>query len=205
MNTTQSETQKNRAAGYLKWKYRADFAVALVTLLLAGLPMLLIGILVRLDSKGPAIFAQPRVGKDEKLFSCYKFRTMRSDTPHQLSTAAFTDSGKYITRMGHFLRKTSIDELPQLVNILRGEMSFIGPRPLIPEEEAVHAMRRERGVYALRPGISGYAQVNGRDFVSDEEKAALDAYYLEHVSLKTDAGVLLKTVVNVLKKKDIQN
>ncbi|MBQ6421088.1 MAG: sugar transferase [Clostridia bacterium] len=206
MNQSGNAEKKNKKTdAYLTWKHRLDIVFAFLALCALAPFMLLLVLLIRLDSRGPAIFTQMRVGQNEKLFPCYKFRTMLKDSPHHLASADFSEAQNYITRVGKLLRKTSLDELPQLINILRGEMSFIGPRPLIPEETQVHELRRKYGVYALRPGISGYAQVNGRDFVSDEEKARLDDYYLNHLSLRLDVKVLVDTVVNVIRKKDIQN
>ena len=180
-----------------------DLAFAVPALLLAGIPMLIIALIIRLDTRDSALFTQTRVGRNGKEFACYKFRTMRKDAPRYRATKDFADADAFITRTGKFLRNTSIDELPQLINIIRGDMSFIGPRPLIPAETKVHALRERYGVYQLRPGISGYAQVNGRDMVTDEQKAALDRWYLEHFSLKTDIKILFFTVFKVLSRENI--
>ena len=180
-----------------------DLLFALLALLFAGLPMALLALAVRLDSKGEAVFRQERIGRDMKPFYCLKFRTMKKDAPRNLATKELPDPDAYITRVGKVLRKTSLDELPQLINILKGEMSFIGPRPLIPEETEVHRLREQYGVYVLRPGISGYAQIHGRDMVSDEEKARMDRVYLERFSFREDVKIFFGTIWNVLQKTDI--
>lgn len=164
------------------------------------LPLLLvIALLIRLDSRGSALFIQERAGRYHRPFKIYKFRTMRADTPH-LSTEEMQRSGlNPITRLGGFLRRTSLDELPQLINIIKGEMSFIGPRPALMTQENVLRLREQAGVDRLKPGITGYAQVTGRDNLSDEEKVSRDAYYLQHVGLKMDIMVLLQTFTSVFR------
>ncbi len=194
---------KTPSRGYGALKRAMDLVFSFLLLLLAGIPMLLIALVIRLDTHGSAIFTQTRIGRGGKEFACYKFRTMRTDAPHYCAKKDLENADVFITRTGKILRNTSIDELPQLFNILRGDMSFIGPRPLIPEETKVHRLRESYGVYQLRPGISGYAQVHGRDMISDEEKAALDRYYLEHFSFFTDMKILFGTVFKVLRAEDI--
>ena len=129
---------------------------------------------------------------------------MKSTAPHDCPTKDFSGGEQYITKFGRFLRDSSIDELPQLFQVLTGKMSLIGPRPLIPQEEAVHKMREQAGVYQLRPGMTGWAQVNGRDLVGDEEKVRLDEEYLHNVGLKMDLKVFTMTIKKVLGKKDIE-
>ena len=204
MNKTADAAEiKKPSAVYSVVKRCLDLLFALLMLLFAAIPMLVIILAIRLDTGEKALFRQKRVGRNGALFDCFKFRTMKKDAPSSMSKKTLENADGYITRTGSFLRKTSLDELPQLFNIIKGEMSFIGPRPLIPEEVSVHRMREACGVYQLRPGISGYAQINGRDMISDEKKAALDRYYLEHFSLTTDMKIVLGTVFNVLKEKDI--
>ena len=211
-----TSAQKNQAADaeiplhrtatfqrYFPIKRLFDVCIASVGLLFAALPMLLIAVAVRADSSGSAVFRQKRIGRNGKPFTCYKFRTMKKSAPGSIATGALEDADAYITKTGRFLRKTSLDELPQLWNILKGDMSLIGPRPLIPEETQVHEGRLRAGVYALRPGLTGYAQINGRDLVSAEEKVRMDTQYLQNFSLKTDVEILFKTVFNVLSEKDI--
>ena len=186
------------ASGYLICKRISDLVFAVVGLAVCLIPMLVIGILVKLDSKGPAIFKQERLGQNGKVFTIYKFRTMRVSAPKDVAAVLFTESDRYITRVGAFLRRTGIDELPQLWNILRGDMSFIGYRPLCLTEREINEERARLGVLSVRPGITGWAQVNGRNNISDEEKARLDAEYVCRLSLKLDLVCLLKTVTTIL-------
>lgn len=176
-----------------------DIIFSLVLLVLLALPMFLIAVAIRSDSDGNAIFKQKRIGRGGRVFVCYKLRTMYTDAPHSISAASFEDRDKYITRIGRFLRRTSLDELPQLYNVLRGNMSLIGPRPLICEEENIHRRRMESGVYALRPGMTGMAQISGRNEQSDEEKLSSDTYYLQNLKLWLDVKILLKTVIKVIR------
>lgn len=180
-----------------------DCFFAAIALLFAALPMLCIALAVKLTSKGSAVFKQPRVGKNGELFECLKFRSMYVNAPSSCATAELAKADSYITPIGRLLRKTSLDELPQLINILKGEMSFIGPRPLIPEEEFIHRERKKNGVYNLRPGISGLAQIKGRDLVQPAEKVKLDTEYLNKIGLIEDIYILLQTVLNVISEKDI--
>lgn len=180
-----------------------DFFFAALALISAGIPMAFIALIVKCTSKGPAIFKQPRVGKDGVIFNCLKFRSMYTDAPASCASAELSEADSYITPIGAVLRKTSLDELPQLINILKGEMSFIGPRPLIPEEEYIHSERKKNGVYLLRPGISGLAQIKGRDLVKPAEKVKYDTEYLKKFGLLEDISILFRTVLNVLCAKDI--
>ncbi len=171
-----------------------DMIGAILLLVIFLIPMLIIGLLICLTSSGGAIFCQKRVGKDGIPFCCYKFRTMERNAPQSCPTAALTDADRYITPVGRWLRRTSLDELPQLWNVLRGEMSLVGPRPLIPEEEWIHRMRRRIGVEKLRPGITGLAQIRGRDLLGDGEKVRIDASYARRISFRTDAEIILQTL-----------
>ncbi len=196
-------SEKNAVGTYAAVKRAMDVLFSVIALILLCIPMLLISLLIRIDARDKAIFTQKRVGRDEKVFECYKFRTMKKEAPRYCAKKDLADADAFITRTGRFLRKTSLDELPQLWNVLKGDMSFIGPRPLIREEVSVHEMRRACGVYRVRPGISGYAQINGRDMISDERKVELDKYYLDHFSFALDVRILFGTVLKVLKKQDI--
>lgn len=180
-----------------------DFTVSLLLIIILLPVFLIVSLVVLIDSGAPVIFRQYRVGKDNKLFYIYKFRTMRKNT-RNAATADLTDSDKFITKSGRILRKTSIDELPQLVNVLIGDMSFVGPRPLIPEEKEIRALRKEYNVYSVRPGITGLAQINGRDNLTIEEKALFDKEYIDKQSLAFDFKILLKTVTVVLKRENIK-
>lgn len=169
-------------------------------LLLIGLSplMLVLAIWIKLDSKGPVLFKQERVGRNGKRFTIYKFRSMSDDAPHQMATSEFDTALSYITWSGRLMRKTSLDELPQLVNVVKGEMSFIGPRPLISKEEKVLRLRHTNGAEGLTPGITGLAQVRGRDEVTDDQKAAYDGEYAKDLSFKEDCSILFKTVADVV-------
>ena len=183
---------------YAFLKRLGDVLVSFLSILLLALPMLLVAVAVRCESAGPAFFRQIRVGRGGRLFTVYKFRTMVADAPH-CSSARLTMLGRerYVTRMGRILRRTGLDELPQLFNVLCGEMSLIGPRPVIPEEVELVRMRVSLGVSDLRPGITGLAQVSGRDDRTPEEKAALDALYARTLSPLTDLRILLLTARTV--------
>ena len=179
-----------------------DFTVSLLVIL-ALLPVfLIIGIIIAIDAGNPVIYKQYRVGKDNKLFYIYKFRTMKNNT-RLAATKDLTEADSVITKSGRFLRKTSLDELPQLFNVLKGDMSFVGPRPLIPEEKEIRQLRKEYGIYSVRPGITGWAQVNGRDMLGDEEKALFDKEYIDKQSLIFDIKIMVKTVMVVLKRENI--
>lgn len=162
--------------------------------------LLLLCLAIKLDSPGPVFFKQKRVGIHKSYFNILKFRTMRIDTPHDMPTHLLHDPEQYITRVGRFLRKTSLDELPQLWNILKGDMSFVGPRPLISSEMRAHRLRLEYGVYRFRPGLTGWAQINGRDSISLLRKMKLDKEYCDNWSLKLDLIILLRSVGAVVKQ-----
>lgn len=179
-------------------KRTLDFLTALSGLIVTLPLTLLLAVLIRLDSPGPVLFRQKRVGRDGKTFTLLKFRSMRTDTPN-VSTAELVASGlDPYTRVGKWLRKTSLDELPQLWNVLIGEMSVVGPRPALPTQSALNAARETLGVHTLRPGITGWAQVNGRDDLTDDEKVARDAEYLQAHSLGLDLRILVLTCRAVL-------
>ena len=180
-----------------------DFTVSLLLIIILLPVFLLVSLIVLIDAGTPVIFRQYRVGKDNKLFYIYKFRTMRKNT-RNAATAELTDADKFITKSGKFLRKTSLDELPQLFNVLIGDMSFVGPRPLIPEEKEIREIRKEYNVYSMRPGITGWAQINGRDSLSIEEKALFDKEYIDKQSISFDIKILIKTVSVVLKRENIK-
>ena len=179
-----------------------DFTASLLLLILLSPVFILVSLLILIDSGFPVIFRQYRVGKDNKLFYVYKFRTMKKNT-RNAATADLTEADSCITKSGRILRKTSLDELPQLFNILIGNMSFVGPRPLIPEEKEIRKLRAEYGVFSVKPGMTGLAQVNGRDMLSIEEKALFDKEYVEKQSFWFDIKILFKTVLVVLKRENI--
>ena len=179
-----------------------DFTVSLVLVIMLIPIFLIISIIIAIDAGSPVIYKQYRVGKDNKLFYIYKFRTMKVNT-RNTATEDLKEANSVITKSGRILRKTSLDELPQLFNVLTGKMSFVGPRPLIPEEKEIRQIRKELGVYSVRPGITGLAQVNGRDMLSAKEKALFDKEYVEKQSLLLDIKIMFKTVLVVLKRENI--
>lgn len=190
---------------YLVFKRVADFVISLISLIIFAIPFVIIAVVQKsVAPKEPVFFRQTRIGRNGQPFKVTKFRSMKSTAPHDCPTKDFNECGQYVTKWGRFLRDTSIDELPQLFQVISGKMSLIGPRPLIPQEESVHRMREQAGVYQLRPGMTGWAQVNGRDLVSDENKVKLDCEYLQKIGLKVDFMVLFLTVKKVLKGTDIE-
>lgn len=185
---------------YRFFKRFFDILISLIGLIIASPFMLVIAIAVKCDSKGPVIFKQKRMGKGGKAFNCYKFRSMKIDAPKDCATSVLGDPTQYITRTGKILRKLSLDELPQLFCCLIGTMSIIGPRPLVLTENNCNDMRMRLGVFAMRPGISGYAQVSGRDDVYYKNKAIMDAEYVKNASLLFDLKLMIKTVLVVVKR-----
>ena len=179
-----------------------DFTVSLLLIIVLIPVFLIIALIVLIDSGSPVIFKQYRVGKGNKLFYIYKFRTMKVNT-RNASTDDLVEADSVITKSGRILRKTSLDELPQLFNVLTGKMSFVGPRPLIPEEKEIRQIRKEYNVYSVRPGITGLAQVNGRDMLGAKEKALFDKEYVEKQSILLDIKIMFKTVMVVLKRENI--
>lgn len=188
-----------------QWLKRSmDVFLALVGLVVLCLPFLLIALLQKLTEPGqPVFFRQRRIGRGGKEFVIWKFRSL-SGRPGDLSTEERAGQSSGMTAFGRFLRDSSVDELPQLLQVLTGKMSLVGPRPLIPREEKVHELRHALGVYQLRPGITGWAQIHGRDFVGPEDKAALDREYLERMGLKTDLYILARTLVTAARRENIK-
>lgn len=182
-----------------------DLAIAVVGFTVLLVPMAIIALIIYLDDPGEVLFAQYRVGLNGKRFKLYKFRSMKLSTPKYLATAEMDDPQQYYTRIGQFLRKLSLDELPQLFNVIKGDMSLVGPRPLISDEYEMHAMRMRFGVYTTRPGITGLAQINGRDAVSPVEKIHFDVQYLREFGFRTDVKILLSTAPKVLRKEGVQD
>jgi len=179
-----------------------DFTASLLMIIILSPLMLIVSLIIIIDDGMPVIFKQNRVGKNNELFSIYKFRTMKKET-RNVATGELLEANEMITKSGRFLRKMSIDELPQLFNILTGKMSFVGPRPLIPEEKEIRELRLKYNVYSVRPGMTGLAQINGRDAISYEQKAMFDKQYVEEHSLIGDIKIMIKTVFAVLSAKDV--
>jgi len=174
-----------------------DVVVSAAGLLAAALPMLVVGVMVRLTSPGPVLYWSSRVGRNGELFRMPKFRTMRIDTP-EVATHLLDDPDRWLTPVGAMLRRLSLDELPQFWSVLCGAMSLVGPRPALFNQQDLIAARAAAGVDRLRPGITGWAQINGRDELAIADKVALDAAYLERSSLAFDIQILCRTVVPVL-------
>jgi O-antigen biosynthesis protein WbqP len=181
-----------------------DLILALIILALSFIPLILIAIAVRFTSKGPALHWSSRVGKDNRIFSMPKFRTMRLDTP-QVATHLLRNPKRYETPIGPFLRKTSLDELPQLFNIFKGDMSFVGPRPALFNQHDLIQLRTKGKVHHLLPGLTGWAQINGRDTLSIPDKVALDVEYLKQQSFVFDIRILWATVLIVLKRDGVSH
>jgi len=181
-----------------------DLALGLCAALLLALPVLLVALLVRLTSPGPALYWSNRVGKGNRIFRMPKFRSMRIGTP-AVATHLLQDPDAWMTPIGAFLRETSLDELPQLWSILAGDMSFVGPRPALFNQDDLVALRTERGVHELVPGLTGWAQVNGRDELPIPEKVALDVEYLRRRSFLFDLRILWLTVVKVLRRDGVSH
>ena len=186
-----------------------DIFLAIIAIIFLIVPMLFIAIIIKLDSKGGIFFKQKRVGKNKKYFNILKFRTMRIDAPHDVPTHLLNGANSCITRVGAFLRKTSLDELPQLFNILLGQMSFIGPRPALWNQYDLIEERDKYEANNIIPGLTGWAQINGRDELEIPIKAKLDGEYVERISLSFDFQIFFKTIFKVIKhdgvKEGIQN
>ena len=203
MNIEIENTGKTTGILYLAIKRFADILFSSIGIVCFFVPGLLIAGIIVCESRGPVIFAQKRVGRHGREFQILKFRTMRLDTPQYCSTEQLENSNQYITRIGHFLRKFSLDEIPQLLNVLRGDMSLIGPRPLIAGEKEIHQLRMENGVYRVRPGITGLAQINGRDRVSLEDKVRMDREYVDRLGFREDMSILLGTIPKLISGEDV--
>ncbi len=179
-----------------------DLLLACFALIVLGLPWLMLAVLVRLTSKGPALYWSDRVGRNNVIFSMPKFRSMRTGTP-EVATHMLSNPDSYLTPIGSFLRKSSLDELPQLWSIITGDMSFVGPRPALFNQHDLIALRTQYGVEKLVPGLTGWAQINGRDELPVEEKVRLDREYLERQSFLFDAKIIFLTAVRVIQRDNV--
>jgi len=175
-----------------------DLFFGIVFVILLAAPMLIIAVLVRITSKGPALYWSDRVGRNNNIFKMPKFRSMLIDTP-SIATHLLDNPDSCLTPIGGFLRRSSLDELPQLFSVLKGDMSFVGPRPALYNQDDLIILRTKRGVNTLLPGITGWAQINGRDELKIRDKVALDIEYLNHKSLWFDIKILWKTFLKVVK------
>ena len=181
-----------------------DFTIGLMALAILWLPMLLVALLVRVTSQGPLLYWSERVGRNNRLFKMPKFRSMRIDTP-AVATHLLQNPNQWLTPIGSFLRKSSLDELPQLWSILKGDMSFVGPRPALFNQDDLIAMRTQAGVHELVPGLTGWAQVNGRDELPIPDKVKLDVEYLQRRSFGFDLWILWLTLLKVLRRDGVSH
>lgn len=181
-----------------------DFVLAFLAMLFLWPLFVILAIIIKLNSKGPVFFKQKRIGKNKKHFYILKFRTMRIDTPKDMPTHMLQNSQSFITESGAFLRKTSLDELPQIINILKGEMSIIGPRPALWNQYDLIAERDQYGANDVMPGLTGWAQVNGRDELPIKVKAKLDGEYVNKMGVGMDLNVFFMTIMIVLKSEGVK-
>ena len=179
-----------------------DYLSALIIALIIITPSLIIALLVKITSKGPILFWSKRIGVNNKIFLMPKFRTMKQDTP-DVATHLLRDPDQFITSIGQFLRRNSLDEIPQLYSILLGDMSLVGPRPALFNQDDLINLRTKKGIHKLKPGITGWAQINGRDEITIPEKVRLEEEYLESMSWKMDMYILWLTFIKVLNKDSI--
>lgn len=184
---------------YSYFKRFFDMVASGAAIVLLSPLMLVLSILIKVTSKGPVLFKQRRIGKDKRSFQIWKFRTMRTDAPKDCPTHLLADPNRYITGVGRFLRKTSLDELPQIFNIFVGQMSVIGPRPALWNQVDLIAERDKYGANAVRPGLTGWAQINGRDELPIAVKAQLDGEYCQNISLRFDLKCFFGTIRSVLR------
>lgn len=179
-----------------------DIIVSFLILILLCIPMLVVALFVKLTSAGPILYWSDRIGRSNSMFNMPKFRTMRTDTP-AVATHLLNDPDRYLTPIGKFLRKSSLDELPQLYSIIKGDMSFVGPRPALYNQDDLISLRTEKGVHVLTPGLTGWAQINGRDELPIPVKVEFDGYYLAHRSFALDMKILVLTLTKVLRSEGV--
>jgi O-antigen biosynthesis protein WbqP len=184
-------------------KRTVDFLFSLILIILTSPVFLIIIILIKFNSKGPVIFQQKRIGFNKKEFNIFKFRTMYLEAPKNIPTHLLEDASRFITPIGKFLRKSSLDELPQLFNIIKGQMSFIGPRPALFNQYDLISLRENYEIHTVRPGITGWAQVNGRDELEIPVKVEYDRYYVEHISIWLDIKIMFKTLYTIILVKGV--
>lgn len=210
VSSEKDNDNENEVEQSFKWyrdffKRGFDIFFSLIAIIILAIPMMIIALWIKVDSPHEKVlFKQERIGINNVPFTILKFRSMRDDAPHQMATENFENPEMYITRVGKILRKASLDELPQLLNVLKGDMSIVGPRPLIPKEKYVLKLRDEYGANKILPGITGLAQVHGRDQITDENKASYDGKYALNVSLLLDASIMVKTVSDVIRSRGVR-
>ena len=188
---------------YLKVKRVLDFIISLISLIILFIPFVIIGIIIKIESKGPVFFKQERIGKNKSRFYIYKFRSMRTDAPKDMPTHLLNNATSYITKSGNILRKTSLDELPQLINILKGEMSIVGPRPALWNQDDLIEERDKYGANDVTPGLTGLAQINGRDELEIPIKAKFDGDYVKNISFINDVKIVFLTIIKAFKREGI--
>ncbi len=181
-----------------------DIVVSLFLLSVLSIPLFIVALLVKLTSRGPSLYWSDRVGKSNVIFKMPKFRTMRIDAP-VIATHLLTNPDAYVTPIGIFLRKSSLDELPQLYSILKGDMSFVGPRPALYNQDDLVELRTQKGLHVLTPGLTGWAQINGRDELPILVKVEFDEYYLKHRSFLFDLKILCMTFVKVVRREGVKH
>lgn len=179
-----------------------DFSLSFILLLLFTVPMLLVALFVKLTSKGPVLYWSDRIGRDNVIFKMPKFRTMRIDTP-AVATHLLSNPDRFLTPIGKFLRKSSLDELPQLLSILLGRMSFVGPRPALYNQGDLIELRTQKGIHLLTPGLTGWAQINGRDELPIPVKVDFDEHYLKNQSITFDLQIILLTAQKVIRREGV--
>lgn len=187
---------------YLPFKRFFDILLSFLVIVLLSPLFLVIAIIIKCSSKGPVFFKQERIGKNKKRFKIIKFRTMRTDSPKDTPTHLLDNPEIYITKIGHFLRKTSLDEIPQAFNIFAGHMSIVGPRPALWNQDDLIAERDKYHANNIKPGLSGWAQCNGRDTLSIEDKARLDGEYVKRFNIWFDIRIIFKTALQAFRGKD---
>ena len=203
VSKTKMKEYRDSSLIYRVIKRIVDVICSLLGIIILSPILSIVSILIKLESKGPIIFKQVRAGKNSKPFYIYKFRSMKTNTPN-IATNDFNNASDYITKTGRFIRKTSLDEIPQLFNILKGDMSIVGPRPVILEEVELIELRQMYNVDKILPGITGWAQINGRDNIGNEEKVKYDYEYLTKKSIIMDLYIIVMTALKVLKRSDIK-
>lgn len=191
---------------YVGFKAVIDCLIGIIGLVICAIPFCIIALAIKLDSKGPVFFTHKRIGYKGKEFNCTKFRSMRIDAIHDIAGYQYNGVDSYITKVGAFLRKTSLDELPQLVSLVTGKMSLVGYRPSQQSEVELNTAREGFNMYQIRPGITGWAQINGRDVLAAHPtlKAQYDGYYMQHISPWLDIKIIFLTFWKVLKRSDIE-
>jgi O-antigen biosynthesis protein WbqP len=193
-----------RVKAILRMKRLFDIALSVMLLLILSIPMAIVGAFIRIGSKGPALYWSDRIGMNNTIFKMPKFRTMRTNAP-AVATHLLKNPEKYVTPIGRVLRKMSLDELPQLISVLKGDMSFVGPRPALFNQQELIELRTRRGIHRLVPGVTGWAQINGRDELPIPVKVQFDEYYLKRRSFAFDLRILGLTASKVIRRSGVSH